>query len=55
LHAVGYGEDPVDPLPAIGVIGNESHDERASGWSALLSKYLMRIFEVKEIFTPVSP
>lgn len=39
LHAVGYGEYPVYPLPAIGMVGYESHDEGSYWWPGTFSQY----------------
>jgi hypothetical protein len=36
LDAIGYGECPVDPLPAFGMEGDESHDEGARGRAVII-------------------
>lgn len=38
LHAVSYSVDPVYPLPAVGVVCNESHNEGAGGWPTISSQ-----------------
>lgn len=53
LDPVCYCEDSVDPLPSVGMICNETHDERARGRAAEF-QCLIRNGESAKL-TPASP